>query len=129
LIRTQGTHILLELWQVPELSLSDFAFVKNTLIQATTASCTSYEGFKFSKCKPTGISGVLLLKEGHLSVRTWPERGYASFDIYTCGGEVSARKAMKYLVETLKPGKHNAITIERGFETNEAMQIKINEVV
>lgn len=32
-----------------------------------------------------GVSGVAVLAESHISVHTWPERGYAAFDAFMCG--------------------------------------------
>ncbi len=32
-----------------------------------------------------GVSGVAVLAESHISVHTWPERGYAALDIFVCG--------------------------------------------
>ena len=34
----------------------------------------------------TAATAVLVVEESHLSVHTWPETGYASFDFFTCGG-------------------------------------------
>ena len=34
---------------------------------------------------PQGVSAVSLLTESHMSVHTWPELGYAAFDVFTCG--------------------------------------------
>jgi S-adenosylmethionine decarboxylase len=31
-----------------------------------------------------GITGFLLLSESHLTVHTFPERGFAAFDLYCC---------------------------------------------
>ena len=33
---------------------------------------------------PGGVTGVLILQESHLSCHTFPERGYAAFDLYCC---------------------------------------------
>ena len=33
---------------------------------------------------PGGITGVLLLNESHLACHTFPERGFAAFDLYCC---------------------------------------------
>jgi S-adenosylmethionine decarboxylase len=30
------------------------------------------------------VTGFLLLSESHLSVHTFPERGFAAFDLYCC---------------------------------------------
>ena len=32
-----------------------------------------------------GVSGVAVLAESHVSIHTWPERGYAALDIFMCG--------------------------------------------
>ena len=33
---------------------------------------------------PGGVTGFLLLSESHLSVHTFPERGFAALDLYCC---------------------------------------------
>jgi S-adenosylmethionine decarboxylase len=33
---------------------------------------------------PGGVTGVVILQESHLSCHTFPERGYAAFDLYCC---------------------------------------------
>jgi S-adenosylmethionine decarboxylase len=33
---------------------------------------------------PGGVTGFLLLSESHLSVHTFPESGFAAFDLYCC---------------------------------------------
>ncbi len=33
---------------------------------------------------PGGLTGFLLLSESHLAVHTFPERGFAAFDLYCC---------------------------------------------
>ena len=40
-----------------------------------------------------GISGVAVLAESHISVHTWPEKGYAAFDVFMCG-DAEPRKAL-----------------------------------
>jgi S-adenosylmethionine decarboxylase len=34
--------------------------------------------------EPGGVTGFLLLRESHLAVHTFPERGFAAFDLYCC---------------------------------------------
>ncbi|MBU2098442.1 MAG: adenosylmethionine decarboxylase, partial [Gammaproteobacteria bacterium] len=49
-----------------------------------------------------GISGVAVLAESHISVHTWPERGYAAFDIFMCG-DAQPEKAIPILKGAFKP--------------------------
>ena len=32
-----------------------------------------------------GVSGVTVLSESHISIHTWPERSFASIDVFMCG--------------------------------------------
>jgi S-adenosylmethionine decarboxylase len=32
-----------------------------------------------------GYTGVVILSESHISVHTWPEKGYAAIDVFMCG--------------------------------------------
>ena len=45
-----------------------------------------------------GVTGVALLAESHITVHTWPESGYAAFDVFMCGG-CDADRAAKVLAE------------------------------
>lgn len=49
-----------------------------------------------------GISGVAVLAESHMSVHTWPERGYAAFDVFMCGA-TQPELAIPVLREVFKP--------------------------
>jgi S-adenosylmethionine decarboxylase len=35
-----------------------------------------------------GVTGLILLSESHLTLHTFPERGFAAFNLYHCGVEV-----------------------------------------
>jgi len=51
-----------------------------------------------------GISGVAVLAESHISVHTWPEKGYAAFDVFMCG-DAQPRKAMEVFKRAFNPGR------------------------
>ena len=46
-----------------------------------------------------GVSGVAVLAESHISIHSWPERGYAALDVFMCG---AARPAAT--IEVLRDG-------------------------
>ena len=39
-------------------------------------------------CSPdnVGISGFIMIKESHISIHTFPERGFVAIDVYSCKG-------------------------------------------
>ena len=51
-----------------------------------------------------GISGVAVLAESHISVHTWPEKGFAAFDVFMCG-DAEPRKAIDVFKRAFKPGR------------------------
>jgi S-adenosylmethionine decarboxylase len=55
---------------------------------------------------------VVVIAESHVTVHTWPECGYAAFDIFTCGQREVALRIRRGLIDWLRPG-HVA---EREFE-------------
>ena len=46
---------------------------------------------------------MAVLAESHISVHTWPEKGYAAFDVFMCG-DAEPRKAL----EVFKRAFHQA---------------------
>lgn len=54
-----------------------------------------------------GVTGVALLAESHITVHTWPEAGYAAFDVFMCGA-CDADRAVAALRDAA-PGSRLAI--------------------
>ena len=52
---------------------------------------------------PMGCSVVVILKETHISIHTWPEFGFAALDIFLCGESLDPKVAWNYIREKLKP--------------------------
>ncbi|PCK70757.1 S-adenosylmethionine decarboxylase proenzyme-like protein [Paenibacillus larvae subsp. larvae B-3650] len=64
--------------------------------------------------EPQGATVLVLLSESHLSIHTYPERGFAALDCYTCGETVDPGLAIDYMVSVLKPEKVYAKKLVRG---------------
>lgn len=80
-----GTHLLVDLWGAKHLD--DQSRVEETLREASSAADASLLEIRLHRFKSSGgISGVAILAESHISIHTWPERGYAAVDIFMCGG-------------------------------------------
>ena len=59
--------------------------------------------------EPQGLTGIVLLAESHISIHTWPERGEAAVDVFTCGGRDSRHIAEFFC--TALTQSHLAITV------------------
>lgn len=60
---------------------------------------------KISEKDPGGISGFVIIAESHISVHTFPDRGYLTADVYSCKTEMDKGKIGQYFIETFKLDK------------------------
>ncbi len=43
-----------------------------------------------------GYSGFVMIAESHISIHTFPEKGFVTIDVYTCQGELNAKTCNAY---------------------------------
>lgn len=68
----------------------------------------------FHRFQPHGVSGVLLISESHISLHTWPERGYAAVDVFSCKPEISVPRLQATLERELGSKRTEVQVIHRG---------------
>jgi S-adenosylmethionine decarboxylase len=79
-----GTHLLVDLWGAS--NLADPAWIDRACREAAIAAGATILHSHFHHFSPNGgVSGVVVLAESHISIHTWPERGFAAVDIFMCG--------------------------------------------
>lgn len=83
---TIGRHLIAEFYSASPSALDDLEHVRKSMLEAARAVGATVLGQNFHRFDPQGVSGTVVIAESHLSIHTWPERGYAAIDIYTCGG-------------------------------------------
>lgn len=62
--------------------------------------------------EPQGLTGIILLAESHISIHTWPERGEAAVDVFTCGGRDS-RQIAEFFCTAIDNAHLDITVIER----------------
>ena len=92
-----GTHLILDMSGIDFLlldSMEDFIkFIEGTLWDF---ECTVL-GTQKHKFEPQGFTAVIMLAESHLSIHTWPERGVAACDVFTCGDARTEQIALQII--------------------------------
>lgn len=79
-----GSHVLVDLWGAR--NLDDQELIEKALREIVdTCGATLLHIHLHRFTEGGGISGVAVLAESHISVHTWPERGFAAFDVFMCG--------------------------------------------
>src|SRR5882762_3616363 len=96
-----GSHLIIDLWEAE--GLGDKDRIEQAMIDAVEAAGATLLHIHLHTFTPSGgVSGVAVLAESHISVHTWPERGYAAFDIFMCGN-TDPRKAFLVLKQAFAP--------------------------
>ena len=106
-------HILFDLIDCPSDLLDDERFVRNNLFHASILSNSEIIKIDFHKFHPQGVTGYALLADSHLSIHTWPEKGVAKCDIFTCSDKAKPEKAVEYLGEALEAEQIDSDTFDR----------------
>ncbi|MCZ6604030.1 MAG: adenosylmethionine decarboxylase [Alphaproteobacteria bacterium] len=106
-----GLHLLLDMWGAA--GLTDPDFVETSLRQAAEAAGATVLHTHVHRFGNGGLSGVAVLAESHMSIHTWPERGFAAADIFMCGG-CDAYDAAQALRARLAPARDHLTEMRRG---------------
>ena len=83
------------------------------MVQIALETGATIVGQSFHKFSPGGVTGVLAIAESHLSIHTWPERGYAAFDLFMCG-DTHPELAVPILRRAFSAARTEVTNIQRG---------------
>lgn len=119
-----GPHLTLDFYGCDKKKLSDYKFIYKILDEMPAEVGMN----KFSDPQVTdvpaqgensfdrgGITGFVILVESHMAIHTFPEDGYASFDIFSCK-DFDINLAAEVLMERLDAKKVEKNFIVRGRE-------------
>ena len=85
-----GSHLIIDLWDAK--NLDDIEVIEQALRECVDKAGATLLHIHLHEFTPNGgVSGVAVLAESHISIHTWPERGYAALDVFMCGDARPAR--------------------------------------
>ncbi len=111
---TMGRHVIAELWDCNEAKLNDMAFIEQIFVDAALKAGAEVREVAFHKFAPFGVSGVVIISESHLTIHSFPEHGYASIDVYTCGDRIDPNVAADYIQQALEANTCEKVEVPRG---------------
>gem|GEM_PF-199520 len=109
-----GKHLLAEFFDCTPNVLNNNALVEQLMTEAAVACGATIVESAFHHFNPYGVSGVIVIAESHLTIHTWPEYGYASVDLYTCGDSCDPAVAFNYLQSKFQASDSNYVEFARG---------------
>lgn len=109
---SMGHHCLLNVYGCSFELLDNEEFMVRLLQKAAKQCGVTILNTVSHKFEPQGLTAILLLSESHISVHTFPERGSAAFDIYTCG-VADSKVGVQVILQQIKAKYHTLIDISR----------------
>lgn len=107
-----GKHYLLNLYGCDFDVLNNENYLRNLIkLAAETTGATVLKTIS-NKFSPYGVTAICLLSESHISIHTWPEKGEAAVDIFTCG-DAEPKIGCDVIALQIKPEHHTLSFIER----------------
>ena len=107
-----GTHLLVEVYNVPFEKLNDAKMIEQVCIDACKIEGVKVLNAYTHQFEPQGVTCNLTLGESHLSCHTWPELGRMNADFFTCG-EKDPRISAKYIINALESEKYRIRIVKR----------------
>ncbi len=111
-LRHAGCHLIIDLWDARHLD--DVGVIEMAFRRAINEAGATLLHMHFHKFSENGgISGVAVLAESHISIHTWPERGYAAVDVFMCG-DAQPHKVVPILKHAFMAGRMSLSEQMRG---------------
>jgi spermidine synthase len=112
-LETKGKHLIADALGCRSDVLNDADRLQQILTKAVEALGMKILSTQFHSFTPQGVTGTIIISTSHFSIHTWPERGYAALDFYTCGN-VDLWGQLKHILGVLEAKSANVYDLERG---------------
>lgn len=109
-----GRQVTVDFFDCDKALLNDHVQIQKLMEGAAKAAKATVVKSLFHQFNPYGVSGVIVISESHLAIHTWPEYGFASIDVFTCGPVVDPRVCQRYLARALKSSRSEYHEFKRG---------------
>ena len=111
-----GTHWLIDCYGVDAARLADASMLEAMLCAAAADAGARklFQHFhRFDSTGESGVTGVVLLAESHITIHTWPERRFAAIDLFLCG-DTRPERALARIEHELAPERTVTVRQQRG---------------
>lgn len=111
-VKYAGQHLIIDLWGCQ--NIDNLQLVERTLLDSVKEIGATLLNIDLHHFEPNGgVSGVAVLAESHISIHTWPEKGYAALDVFVCG-DCNPHKSLPVLRRAFLPTSVQVSEIKRG---------------
>ena len=116
-----GPHLILEAYGCPKEKLADLGLVSQALdayptqLDMTKIMPPYVFTYRGTVEDDWGVSGIVLIAESHISIHTFPDKGFVTLDIFSCR-EFDIDEAISYFCSIFEPENYEKQVLMRGRE-------------
>ena len=118
-----GRHVLVEISDTNAAMLDDGRTLLRAVTHAASAEGATVLGTIEHAFKPCGVTILLLLADSHVSLHTYPERGRAFFDAFTCGTHCEPMNIFRRFIDAQPVGAYRIVSCERGEALRQSLDL------
>lgn len=100
---TKGVSISADLWGIDFHLLNNLPYLRQLSKFGIARANATFVKMMDKKFYPTGVTVMIMLEESSYDLHTYPEQGFASVNIYTCGEKANPQDAIDYIIQELNP--------------------------
>lgn len=129
-MRGYGPHLMLDLSECSHAVLDNldscFSLLRDLPSMIGMTRITQPYVFRYAADNPEddGITGVTIIAESHISLHTYPHKGYAFLDLFSCK-PFDVEKAKDYIVQFFQCQAPKFHLQERGADFHTAPPIRV----
>lgn len=109
-----GRHWIVEFRGCDPGRIATVRAVRPVLERAVAASGATPVHWAFHQFEPWGMSATVLITESHVCLHSWPDEGYMSADLFTCGKSMAPERAVSVLREGFGASQVSLRVLHRG---------------
>ena len=119
--RFAGHHLIIDLHGAERLD--DLKYIERTLKLVSAAAEGKLERVHIHRAGHGGVTGLAVLAEGHISVQTRPDTGFAAFDVLMTG-HAKPQRCVEDLREAFSARDVSVKVVARGEAANNVQVLK-----
>ena len=111
---TFGRHVAVDAWGISFDLLNHVKQLSEWMVAGAEEAGVTVLSVHHKQFQPQGVTVLLMLSESHFSIHTYPEKGFAALDCYTCGQTIDPLQAIHLMLDRLQPTRTYMKILHRG---------------
>lgn len=107
-------HLAVDMYGCKPDILSSLNDSKSAIIQSVAEANMTFIDSNIQIIEENELSAIIMTKQGHITIHSYPNLGYAAVDVYVCSATATPERAIKTIKRLLKPEKTKTTYLKRG---------------